>query len=104
MTMAQTGTLVFKNEAGDYFLLPQETLEQGRVPEEHKAEVEQAIAAAEGGAGGDDVQGHLHWFWKLFVFIPDLPPEEGPYPPEHEQTKRGSSVREGVLASGTIGG
>jgi len=56
MTNAQTNTLVFKNEAGDYFLVPQATLEQGRIPAEHRAEVERLIAAA--GAGGDDVQGH----------------------------------------------
>ena len=54
MTNAPTSTLVFKNEAGDYFLLPQEILEQGRVPEEHKAEIEQAIAAAQ----ADDVSGY----------------------------------------------
>jgi hypothetical protein len=59
MTNAQAGTLVFKNAAGDYFLVPQEVLEQGRVPAEHRAEVEQAIAAAQDGAGEDDVQGHI---------------------------------------------
>ena len=57
MTDAHTVTLVFMNAAGDYFLVPQEVLERGRVPAEHKAEVEQAIAATQGG-GGDDVQGH----------------------------------------------
>jgi hypothetical protein len=59
MTIAHTGTLVLKDGAGNYFLVSQETLERGRVPEEHKAEMEEAIVAAQGGAGGDDVQGHL---------------------------------------------
>ena len=59
MTTAQTGTLVFKDSAGNYFLAPQETLERGRVPQEQRAELEQAIAAAQSGADGADVQGHL---------------------------------------------
>ncbi len=65
MTNAQTNTLVFKNDAGDYFLLPQEAFEQGRVPEEHKAELERLIA--ERGAGGDDVQGY--WLPLLFAGV-----------------------------------
>lgn len=60
MTNAQTGTLVLQDGAGDYFLVPQETLEQGRVPGEHKAEVERLVAeAAQGGADGEDVQGYF---------------------------------------------
>lgn len=55
MTNEQTSTLVFKDQAGEYYLLPQATLEQGRVPEERKAEVERLVAEAE----GDDVSGHL---------------------------------------------
>ncbi|MGH2588145.1 MAG: hypothetical protein ACRDJE_24770 [Dehalococcoidia bacterium] len=58
MTNAQTSTLVLKDQAGTYFLVSQETLERGRVPEEQVAELEQAIAAAQGGAGGD-VQGFI---------------------------------------------
>lgn len=81
MTDAKAGTLLLKNNAGDYFLLPQEMLEQCRVPEERRAEVEQAIATAEADADGDDVEGHLFWLFRLLVFIPDLPPEQGPYPP-----------------------
>ena len=37
MTNAQTNVVVLKAEVGGYLLLPQETLEQGRVPEEHTA-------------------------------------------------------------------
>lgn len=60
MTNEQTSTLVFKDQAGEYYLLPLETLERGRVPADHKAELEQVIAAAhQGGAGDDDVQGYL---------------------------------------------
>jgi hypothetical protein len=51
MTNAETGTLIFKNQAGEYFLLSLDALEQGRVPEERKAEVEQILAEA-GDASG----------------------------------------------------
>lgn len=50
---AQSSTLVFKDQAGDYFFLPQEALERGRVPEEHRAEVERLVAER------DDVSGHV---------------------------------------------
>ncbi len=55
MTTEQASVLVFKSKAGDYFLVPRTTLEQGRVAEEHKAEVEQLIAEVK----GDDVSGHF---------------------------------------------
>jgi hypothetical protein len=59
MTTEQIATLVLKDEAGTYYLLSQETLEQGRVPEERIAELEQFIAAAaDGRTGKDDVDGH----------------------------------------------
>jgi hypothetical protein len=58
MTQTQTDTLVFKNQAGDYFLVPQEALERGRVPPARKAEVEWLIAAQRG-ATGDDTEGHI---------------------------------------------
>ncbi|MGH2585459.1 MAG: hypothetical protein ACRDJE_11145 [Dehalococcoidia bacterium] len=61
MTNEQTVTVVLKDAAGSYFLVPQAVLEQGRVPAEHVAELEQAIAA--GGSDGDDVQGHLLAFF-----------------------------------------
>jgi hypothetical protein len=63
MTNAETSTtttngqhvaLVLKDGAGNYFLVPKETLEQGRVPAEHTAEVEQLIAA---GGPDEDTQG-----------------------------------------------
>lgn len=57
MTNEQIAVLVLKDQAGGYFLVPRTALEQGRVPEEHRAEVEQAIAA--GGSDGDDVQGYF---------------------------------------------
>ncbi len=60
MTEEQTGVLVLKDTAGSYFLIARETLERGRVPTEHKAEVERLVAeAAQSGAGGDDVGGYL---------------------------------------------
>ena len=52
---AQGRTLVFKDQAGDYFLLPQDVLERGRVPAEQRSEVERLVAEAE----GDDVSGHV---------------------------------------------
>jgi hypothetical protein len=58
MTNTKNPTLVLKDQAGSYFLLAQETLEQGRVPAEHTAEIERLIAAAQDGADGDDVRGH----------------------------------------------
>jgi hypothetical protein len=58
MTKAQTGTLVLKDATGSYFLVAQETLEQGRVPVERTAELEQMIAAAAQGDAGGDVQGY----------------------------------------------
>ena len=53
MTNAQTSTLVVKTEAGDYFLVPWELVEQCRVPEEHKLEVDRLLA------GSDDVSGYI---------------------------------------------
>jgi hypothetical protein len=55
MTNALKGMLVLKDEAGAYYILPQELLEQGRVRAEHTAEVEQVFASAE----ADDVTGYL---------------------------------------------
>jgi hypothetical protein len=65
----KTPALVVKNGAGDYFVVPQELLERGRVPAEHRAEVERLIAAAtQGDIGGYDVQGHgLNPVLSLFV-------------------------------------
>jgi hypothetical protein len=63
MTTEQSGTLVFKDQAGEYYLVPQVTLEQGRVPEEHKAEVERLIA----GVTDDDVRGHVVFFAAVFL-------------------------------------
>ena len=52
MTTDQTTTLVLKDQAGDYYLVPQELLERGRVPQEQTAEVERLIAEQ------PDVQGY----------------------------------------------
>jgi hypothetical protein len=52
MTDAQTGVLVLQDNAGEYYLLPQATLEQGRVPAEHKAEVERLLAEADADVSG----------------------------------------------------
>ncbi len=52
MTNTETSTLVFKDQTGAYFVLPQEALERGRVPAERTAEIERLVAAQ------PDVQGH----------------------------------------------
>jgi hypothetical protein len=44
--------LVVKDAEGNYFLVPHETLERGRVPEEQRAEIERLI-------GDADTTGHL---------------------------------------------
>ena len=49
----RAGTLVLKDTAGDYFLVPLETLERGRVPAERRPEIERLISEHQG-----DVQGH----------------------------------------------
>jgi len=61
MTNAETHVLIFKDQTGDYYLLPQETLERGRVPADHRAEVERLVAEAEDARsmGGDDTHGYL---------------------------------------------
>lgn len=51
MTSERTNVFVFTDEAGEYYLLPQATLEQCRVPAERKAEVERLIAASDDTAG-----------------------------------------------------
>lgn len=43
MTNGQHAVLLVKDDAGDYFLLPREVLERGRVPEERTAEIEQLL-------------------------------------------------------------
>jgi hypothetical protein len=43
MKNEQTSVLVVRDGAGDYFLLPTDVLERGRVPEARKAEVAQLL-------------------------------------------------------------
>ncbi len=50
----QTSALVLKNATGDYFLVPQETLEEWRVAEGRKAEVDRLLAEQQ-----EDVQGYI---------------------------------------------
>jgi hypothetical protein len=47
MTNDQTIGLVLRDGAGDYYLVPRETLERGRVPAEQRAEVEEWLAESE---------------------------------------------------------
>lgn len=54
--------MVFKDQAGGYYLVPRETLEQGRVPAERTAELERLIAEQP-----DDVHGHAAQFGVLVV-------------------------------------
>jgi hypothetical protein len=47
MTNIEDNTLVVKDAAGNLFLVPHEMLEQGRVPEEQRAEIERLIGDAD---------------------------------------------------------
>lgn len=53
MTNEQSIAMVVKNQAGDYFIIPQELLQGIRVPEEQKAQIEQLIAEQQ------DAQGYI---------------------------------------------
>lgn len=59
--MSDTGSLVFRDGEGDYFLVPREALEQGRVRDEDKAEVERLLAES------DDVHGHSPFFLGMLI-------------------------------------
>jgi hypothetical protein len=48
----QMPVLVFKDGAGDYFLVPQELLERGRVPGEHAEQIERLLADADSDVSG----------------------------------------------------
>jgi hypothetical protein len=63
MTTTQDSMLVFKDQAGDYFAIPRETLERGRIPATHTAEIERVLAGATS-AVSDDAEGY---FWPIFV-------------------------------------
>lgn len=59
MTNEQTATLVLKDGTGTYYILSQETLEQGRVPAEAKAALEAQLPALQAiGTADDDAQGY----------------------------------------------
>jgi hypothetical protein len=74
-----TGMLAVKDQAGNYYLVPQATLEQCRVPAEHAADVAQLMAdAAQGGA---DVQGFLVLI-NGRPWSEGLPPSKPPVPYE----------------------
>lgn len=63
MVDEQAATLVFRDQAGEYYLLSQATLEQGRVPAEQKAEIERIV----GEVASDDVAGHNPFLVGVFV-------------------------------------
>jgi hypothetical protein len=59
MESTEQATLIFKDQAGEYYVLPQALLERGRIPAEAKAELEAQVPALwEIGTAGDDTQGH----------------------------------------------
>lgn len=64
MTTTRANVLVLKDQGGNYFLMPEELLEQGRVPAEHKAEVEQLVNDA-------DVSGHFLMQYVLYRMVRD---------------------------------
>jgi hypothetical protein len=63
MSDEQINAVVLKDQSGEYFVVPRETLERGRVPVEGRGEVERLIAEAEGArSSDDDAQGYI---WPL---------------------------------------
>jgi len=63
VTNTQGNTLVLKDQSGEYYLLQLETLDQCRVPAEHREELEQVLA------GEDDVSGHLAFLAGMLVGV-----------------------------------
>jgi len=60
MTTEQIDAMVFKDQAGEYFVMPQAVLERGRVPVEAKAAIGARFPALQAiGANDRDVQGHV---------------------------------------------
>ncbi|MGH2588147.1 MAG: hypothetical protein ACRDJE_24780 [Dehalococcoidia bacterium] len=89
MADAESSTLVFKDQAGEYYLLPQETLERGRVPAERKAEVEHLVAESH------DVSGYnfgavasLSLAAGFVVYCPSPPPPD-PRAPRADRLAKG---------------
>jgi hypothetical protein len=68
MITEQTDTLVLKDATGDYYLVPQQLVERGRVPAEHTAELEHLVAQTIA-TERDDTQGH---FWPLLIIAGSL--------------------------------
>lgn len=66
MTKEKQEMLVLKSGAGEYYVLPEELLERGRVPAEYTAEVERVFAKA----NSDDVAGHLNFTKIEFKYLP----------------------------------
>jgi hypothetical protein len=60
MMNGQDATLVLKDQAGNYFLLPQASLERGRVAEEFRTTVEGLVAGSKacGHSTDEDVSGY----------------------------------------------
>ncbi|MGH2584382.1 MAG: hypothetical protein ACRDJE_05655 [Dehalococcoidia bacterium] len=59
MTTDQIDAVVFKDQAGEYYLLPQALLERSRVSAEAKATIEMQVPPLQAlRTAGDDVQGH----------------------------------------------
>lgn len=60
METNQTGTLILRDQAGEYYLLPRAVLEQGRVSAEARVAIEEQFPALQAiGTPGDDTQGHV---------------------------------------------
>jgi hypothetical protein len=65
MTSTPTSTLVFKDATGNHLLVPREALEQGRVPEVHKSEIERLIADKDDVSGFVGIAGEVLVGWTL---------------------------------------
>jgi hypothetical protein len=74
METTHANMLVIKDQAGEYYLLPLEMLQRGRVPEEKREALEAQLPALQTiGAADDDAQGHLSLLKILNIAVTSSP-------------------------------
>jgi hypothetical protein len=97
MTTEQAKVLVLKDSAGSYYLVPEEILERGRVPQEHMAELEQHVNDA-------DVSGHSISLADFFCFYFDPATEAGRilYQFLYEQNSRNADMARAAIDSAKV--
>lgn len=63
MTTTQKDALILKNQAGDYFVLPLELIERGRIAADHRSEIDHLFATSQ----AHDTAGHAAFLPGVFV-------------------------------------